>query len=307
MTTYKRPLELLEGDSLVKICAPMVRYSKLPFRTLVRNYDCDIAFTPMIVSESFNQSIKARHSDFTTNSGDGPLIVQFAASQAKDFADAAEIVVPYADGVDLNCGCPQKWAMQEGYGCALLKKPELLHDSVLQARQRIDNNDFTISIKIRINSDLKETVELCRRAEKVRASFISVHGRTVDQRTQPVDYEAIKVVKDCVSIPVVANGDLTTLAECQKVRDITGVDGVMSARGILANPAMYAGFDETPLQCLQDWVDISLETGVSFNLFHHHLIYMLENLTCRAEKRLFNSLSSTAAVLDFLREKYDLR
>ncbi|ELU14183.1 hypothetical protein CAPTEDRAFT_90110 [Capitella teleta] len=108
MTTYKRPLELLEGDSLVKICAPMVRYSKLPFRTLVRKYDCDIAFTPMIVSESFNQSIKARHSDFTTNSGDRPLIVQFAASQAKDFADAAEIVVPYADGVDLNCGCPQK-------------------------------------------------------------------------------------------------------------------------------------------------------------------------------------------------------
>lgn len=74
----------------------------------------------------------------------------------------------------------------------------------------------------------------------------------------------------------------------------------MAARGILENPAMYAGYEHTPLQCVQDWVDIALGTGVTFTLLHHHLMHMLEKVTPRAEKVAFNSLTSTPAVLDYL-------
>jgi hypothetical protein len=63
------PLELLRSEKVVRICAPMVRYSKLPFRALVRRYGCDVAYTPMIVSDSFVQSSKARDVEFTTNNG----------------------------------------------------------------------------------------------------------------------------------------------------------------------------------------------------------------------------------------------
>ena len=69
----------------VRICAPMVRYSKLPFRMLVRLYDCDIAYTPMIMADSFSSSANARDNEFTTNSDDRPLIVQFAANKVDDF------------------------------------------------------------------------------------------------------------------------------------------------------------------------------------------------------------------------------
>ncbi|XP_070192063.1 tRNA-dihydrouridine(20a/20b) synthase [NAD(P)+]-like isoform X2 [Littorina saxatilis] len=289
---WTKPMELFSSGKPVKICAPMVRYSKLPFRMLVRKYDCDLAYTPMIISDSFVKSLRARDSDFTTCAEDRPLIVQFAASCADDFADAAEIVAP--------------WAMTEGYGACLLGKPELLYDMVRQARDRVGDPDFTVSIKIRIHDDIRKTVELCQRAEKCGAAWISVHGRTKDQRCQPVNCEAIRTIKDSVSVPVIANGDIKSLADVDNITEKTGVDGVMSARGILANPAMYAGFDETPVQCVKDWLDISLSLGTSFQCFHHHLIYMMDKLMSRAERRVFNSLASTSAVIDFIRENYSL-
>ena len=80
----------------------------------------------------------------------------------------------------------------------------------------------------------------------------------------------------------------------------------MSARGILQNPAMFAGYTSTPLCCVQDWVDIALTHGVSHTTFHHHLIRMLDRVTTRVEKRVFNTLPSTPAVLDYLRDHYGI-
>lgn len=80
----------------------------------------------------------------------------------------------------------------------------------------------------------------------------------------------------------------------------------MVARGLLANPAMFAGYEETPLKCIWDWVDIALELGTPFMCFHQHLIYMMEKITSRQEKRVFNALSSTSAVLDYLTDNYGI-
>ncbi|KAI8771698.1 tRNA-dihydrouridine(20a/20b) synthase [NAD(P)+] [Biomphalaria glabrata] len=304
---YLTPIELFKEKDIVKVCAPMVRYSKLAFRKLVRKYDCDLAFTPMIVANSFIKSIKARDNDLTTSFDDKPLIVQFAANNAQDFAEATEIVAPFVDGVDLNCGCPQRWAMAEGYGASLLKKSDLLCDMIKQATSRVNRADFTVSMKIRIHADIRETVDFCQKVEKMGLSFLTVHGRNKDQRCEPVDFDAIKIVKDSVQIPVIANGDIRSMDDVSRVSDSTGVDGVMSARGILANPAMYSGFFDTPLHCIQDWVDIALSLGTSFSIFHHHLILMLEHLLPKAERNVFNSLASTSAVLDFLRENVGIK
>ncbi len=82
--------------------------------------------------------------------------------------------------------------------------------------------------------------------------------------------------------------------------------GVMSARGILDNPAMYAGYDHTPISCVRDWVEIALRTGMTFTLFHHHLIFMLDRVLTKPEQRVFNTLSSVPAVLDYLEEHYSV-
>ncbi|KAF6301634.1 dihydrouridine synthase 4 like [Rhinolophus ferrumequinum] len=302
----KDPIEMFHSGKLIKVCAPMVRYSKLAFRTLVRKYSCDLCYTPMIVAADFVRSIKARDSEFTTNQGDCPLIVQFAANDARLLSDAARIVCPYANGIDINCGCPQRWAMAEGYGACLINKPEVVQDMVKQVRNQVENPRFSVSIKIRIHDDLTRTVDLCRKAEATGVSWITVHGRTVEERHQPVHSEAIKIIKENMSIPVIANGDIRSLKEAENVWHITGTDGVMVARGLLANPAMFAGYEETPLKCLWDWVDIALELGTPYTCFHQHLMYMMEKITSKQEKKVFNALSSTSAVLDYLTDHYGI-
>ncbi|XP_069485245.1 tRNA-dihydrouridine(20a/20b) synthase [NAD(P)+]-like [Ambystoma mexicanum] len=302
----QNPVDLFHPEHVLKICAPMVRYSKLAFRTLVRKYGCDLCYTPMIVAADFVKSVKARDSEFTTNRGDRPLIVQFAAKEAHTLANASCLVSPFADGVDLNCGCPQRWALSEGYGACLINKPDLVQDMVRQVRNQVENPSFSVSIKIRIHDDITRTVDLCQKAQAAGVSWITVHGRSIDERHQPVHYEEIKIIKESLSIPVVANGDIRNLKEAENVCDMTGADGIMVARGLLANPAMFAGYEETPLECIQDWVDLALRHGTPFTCLHHHLMYMMERIASKHEKRIFNVLSSTSAVLDYLKEHYGL-
>lgn len=136
----------------------MVRYSKLPFRQLVRNYGVDLAYTPMLVAKEFIRHPHARYTEFSTNSEDSPLIAQFAAKDPVTLARAAEMVYPYVDGVDLNCGCPQTWACQEGIGAGLMVNPEAVRDMVRGVKGRV-GGEFCVSTKIRIHADLKYTLE----------------------------------------------------------------------------------------------------------------------------------------------------
>ncbi|XP_011873690.1 PREDICTED: tRNA-dihydrouridine(20a/20b) synthase [NAD(P)+]-like isoform X2 [Vollenhovia emeryi] len=299
-------METLKEPRMIKICAPMVRYSKLQFRTLVRRYGCDICFTPMILADSFVQSSKARDNEFTTHEDDQPLIVQFAAKTVNDFIDASEMVAPYCNGVDLNCGCPQRWAMQEGYGADLLKKPELVRDFVYQVRNRIPR-PFTVSVKIRLLKDIRQTVALCQTLEKAGASFLTIHARTPEMRNEPIDLDSLKLLRDHVQLPLVANGDAKSLESAEFLFKESKCQGVMSARGILSNPALFSGYSATPLTCVQDWLDITSTIPTEFQCFHHHLVFMLEKILPRKDRVLFNSLQSKSSVLGFLESYYGVK
>jgi len=80
----------------------------------------------------------------------------------------------------------------------------------------------------------------------------------------------------------------------------------MAARGILENPAMYTGAKTTPPSCISDWISIAMDIGTPFTTFHHHLIYMMEKSLSRSERKYFNSLTSTASVIEILEEKYGI-
>lgn len=215
--------ELLRRPGVTKICAPMVRYSRQPFRLLVRKYDCDLAYTPMIISNSFVQAEQCREIEFQPHPSDRPLVVQFAASNAEDFAAASEIVYLHADGVGLNCGCPQRWAMAEGYGAKLIQQPELVKDIIRQTKNKIPDNDFSVSVKIRIHQRTEDTVDMCQKFERAGASYISVHCRTTKERNQPPHYDVIQAIKDSVNIPVVANGGIKTPDDISRVAELTGL------------------------------------------------------------------------------------
>ncbi|RUS34285.1 hypothetical protein BC938DRAFT_481429 [Jimgerdemannia flammicorona] len=304
MPSRKSPVELFEEGQRVNICAPMVRYSKLPFRELVRNYNVDLCYTPMILADVFKSSTYARDSDFTTNERDDPVIIQFAANNAKDLVEAAELAAPYVNGIDINCGCPQKWALQEHIGAFLMTEPETVRDMVHSVKAHVD---IPCSVKIRIHPDLKETYEFVKRAEAAGADFITVHGRTRKQKSsEPVNLDAIRFVKEVASVPVVANGDVFSLTEAEDVFDKTGVNGVMAARGILQNPALFAGDKHTPWECIERYIKLALGYGTNTFIFHHHLMYMFEDVMSNAERKTFNCLSSVPAILDHLEKYWDL-
>jgi tRNA-dihydrouridine synthase 4 len=275
------------------------------------SYNVDVVYTPMILADVFSQSWIARDMEFSTDGDEGPLVVQFAANTAKDLVNAAEFVSPFCNGVDINCGCPQKWAIKEGIGSALLDSPDLIRDMVYQVKRQINPSDFEgnfpCSIKIRIKNDLKETVELVKRAEAVGVDWITVHGRTRQQHSEPVSLEAIKLVKDVCHVPVFANGDILSLADAERVIQETGTNGVMIARGLLANPALLSGYEKTPIECVDKFIRLSLEHGSNHFIMHHHLMFMLDEQMSKTEKRHFNCLTSIPAILDFMELNYGLQ
>ncbi|KAF2893762.1 hypothetical protein ILUMI_12412, partial [Ignelater luminosus] len=321
-------LDLFNENKLVKICAPMVRYSKLQFRSLVREYGCDLCYTPMILADSICLSDKARNNEFTTNLKDSPLVVQFAANTVHDFVGASYMVSPYCNGVDLNCGCPQRWAKQMGIGCSLLDKPELIADLISQCRNKI-TKPFTVSVKLRILKDIKKTIEICKRLEKAGASYISVHARTPSQHTGDINLEALKLIVENVDCPVVGNGGIKNLEDCINLQAETKCKGVMVANSLLANPTLFTGSQSTTEECVQKWLDIcynsTLNTisysncdpsvtpvipecppNLTFQCFHHHLVFMLEKLLPRSKRRIFNNLQSFKDVLLFLYEHFGI-
>lgn len=308
--------EKAQEHGFLRVSAPMVRYSKLGFRRLLRKHGVKLCFTPMIIADSFNNSEKARQNEFTTEAEDKPLIAQFAAKNAQEFATSAELIYPYVDGIDLNCGCPQSWAIAKGYGCGLLKQPELVKDIIQTIRRRINEN-FSVSLKIRLLSheSSQSTIEFARQLEMCGATFLTLHGRTMWQKTsEPLNITAIREVKDSLRIPLIANGNVKSWQTACELYEQTRADGIMAARGLLANPTLfnpkYKDTDITPpLDCIQDWLNIAAEAGdnLQFLCFHHHLTFMWGANLKRKLRLEFNGLSKKQQILDFFYDNYNVK
>jgi len=302
-TTGVRPFDvvaMLRAPKVTYIQAPMVRYSRLPFRLLCRRWGVDVAYTHMMLADSFVQSQSARDAEFATMLDEGPLIAQFASPDPVRIGQAAVLIRPYCDALDINCGCPQRWALSEGIGGALMAKPELVRDMVRQVRNQAGDG-FPCAVKMRLRASERETVDFARQLEAAGAAWLTVHGRTVQQRSSvPVDAAAVGALRRAVQLPVVHNGDVFTMQDVKRLVEATDAHGVMSARGLLYNPALFHGDPTAPAACVADYVTLSLTYGTAFRTFHHHLSCMLKDIIPRATRLEFQHVSSVAGVLQFL-------
>lgn len=281
------------------VAGPMVRYSKLPFRELVRTYDADIVYTPMILAKEFVRNDIARISDFSTNEKDSPVIVQVGVNNAEDLMKFVAMIYPFVDGIGINCGCPIRDQVRAGIGAALMLKPDLVASMVKAVKDKYGDT-VCIETKIRIHNDLLETLEFVKKVEASGVDFITVHGRTKNTRSSvPVDLEAIKLVKAVAKVPVVANGDCFSVEDATRIAEYTGADGIMSARGILSNPALFAGFSHTPWKAIELFFDLVLRYGLPFRVTQHHISEMLDKVIPKKYIRQMNETNGMVEMIDW--------
>jgi len=223
------------------ILAPMVEQSELAFRMLSREFGSELCYTPMWHAGIFARDKKYRNDAIETAPKDRPLLFQFCANDPETFADACALAEPHCDGVDLNLGCPQVIAHRGHYGAFLMEEWDLIEKIIKTASERITK---PITCKIRVYESIEETVEYAKRLETAGAKIITVHGRERKQKgplTGIASWEHIKAVKENVSVPVFANGNIQFLRDVEKCLEYTKADGVMTAEGALYNPAIFTG------------------------------------------------------------------
>lgn len=188
----------------------------------------------------------------------------------------------------------------------MLKKPDFVKDLIYQVRNRIPH-PFTVSVKIRLLKDIHKTINFCRILEKAGASFLTIHARTPEMRCEPINLDNLKLIRDSVKLPLIANGDVKSLENAENLYRESNCDAIMSARGILTNPALFSGYSVTPLNCVQDWLDITSTIPTPFTCFHHHLVFMLEKILPKKSRMFFNNLQNKTSVLEFLKDTYGLK
>lgn len=223
------------------MAAPMVNASEQAFRLLARRHNTHICFTPMLHSRLMVESEGYRRNAMHDlgDATDAPLIVQFCGNDPDTLLRAGRHVEAHCAAVDINLGCPQGIARKGNYGAFLLEKTSLLERIVLNLS---GNLAVPVTCKIRLLSTLDATLDLARRLEKAGCAMLTVHGRTKEEmkdRIGMVDWEAIKLIREAVKIPVIANGGLATFDDVAKCVAATGVAGVMSSEALLENPAFF--------------------------------------------------------------------
>jgi len=221
--------------------APMVDQSELAFRMLCRKYGCDSAYTPMIHSRLFVEDKNYQDEIFETT-GDGadrPLWIQFCANDPELFVTAARKIQQHGDYIDLNLGCPQRIARRGNYGAFLMDD---IPAACAVVRKGATELDTPMSVKIRVFDDVARTIDYARQLEAAGAMLLCVHGRTREQKaigSFPADWDQIRAVREALSIPVLANGNVDSYEAALQCMDYTGCEGVLSAEQLLEDPKLF--------------------------------------------------------------------
>ena len=236
-----------------RILAPMVGGSELAFRLLCRKYGVDLAYTPMMNSQRFAIDAEYRAQEFQSTPLDRPLVAHFSANNPAELLASAKLVQDQCDAIDLNLGCPQRIAHAGHFGSYLLDAEDrsLVLDMVRTISQGIRIPMF---VKIRLLNTLEESIELVRQLHDAGAALVAVHARYrvnlvgrsgPGARDGPAHLDQVAAIKRALPhVTVVANGNVITGKDAQDNLLSTGADGVMSAEGLLDDPALFIRINE---------------------------------------------------------------
>ncbi len=233
-------LRNLSFEKPIYVLAPLAGFTDLPFRSVVKKFGADLTVSEMLSSNALAHGSKKTLHMLEKSPNEDPYSVQIAASEV-DMARRAVEVLNEHDGIDiidLNCGCPVPKVVGHGSGSSLLLDLPLM-GNIIKTIKDTSNKNLT-SVKIRLGFEKKNHIDIAKMVEDSGADFLAVHGRTrAGKFKAAVDYDAIKEIKEAVSIPVIANGDIDSYDKAKWVLEHTGADGVMIGRGAVGAPWIF--------------------------------------------------------------------
>ncbi len=222
------------------ILAPMAGVTDRPFRQLCKELGAGLVVSEMLSSnpDVWNTQKSKLRMDHSGESG--IRSVQIAGSDPTQMAMAAKFNVDNgAQIIDINMGCPAKKVNKKAAGSALLQYPELVKD-ILQAVVCAVDIPVTLKIRTGWQPENRNGVDIALIAQESGIQSLAVHGRTKACMFKgEVEYDTIRAIKNAVSIPVIANGDIETAQKAQEVLEYTGADGVMIGRGAQGRPWIF--------------------------------------------------------------------
>ena len=221
--------------------APLAGFTDLPFRQVVKKFGVDVTVSEMISSNALVYNSKKTYKMLEKAPNETPYIVQIAGSDIEIIKKAVLILneIEGIDGIDLNCGCPVPKVVKQGSGSALLKDlPKM--GKIIETIKKYSNKRYT-SVKSRLGFSTKNHKEIAKVCEESGADFVTFHARTRSDayKKERIDYEALREVKEAISIPLVANGDINTFERYKEVKKITDADAIMIGRGAVGNPWIF--------------------------------------------------------------------
>ncbi len=221
--------------------APLAGFTDLPFRQVVKKFGADVTVSEMISSNALVYNSKKTYKMLEKAPNETPYIVQIAGNDIEVIKKAVMILndIDGIDGIDLNCGCPVPKVVKQGSGSALLNDlPKM--GKIIETIKKYSDKQYT-SVKSRLGFSEKKPGEIAKVCEDSGADFVTFHARTRSDayKKERIDYESIAKAKQAISIPLVANGDITTLETYKEVKKITGADAIMIGRGAVGNPWIF--------------------------------------------------------------------
>ena len=223
------------------VLAPMAGVSDRAYRELCVKFGAPYCVSEMVSSKALSFNSKKSEELMEISDLERPCGIQIFGDDPKCMADAAKHALENKpDIIDINMGCPAPKISSNGSGSALMKNPRLCGE-IVKAVTAVTDIPVTVKIRKGWDDDSVNAVEVAKICESAGAAAITVHGRTRQQYYKPpVDYDIIKAVRESVSVPVIANGDIDSAKRAKEVMDITGCDLVMIGRATLGNPWIFS-------------------------------------------------------------------
>jgi tRNA-dihydrouridine synthase B len=250
------------------ILAPMDGYSDLPFRSVCRELGSALSYTEFINTRdvlSKRHPLLPRRLAYLEE--ERPVVYQIFDSEPERLLKAAQMLQEHhPDIIDINMGCSVPKISGRGAGAGLLREPQ----KVAQIFSMLAHDlDVPVTAKIRLGWDeeTRNYLEIARIVEENGGSLLAVHARTRCQGFRgEAEWEAIAEIKQAVSIPVVANGDVRTVADIERIKQVTGCEAVMIGRAAVGNPWIFSRLDrlQVPSELVRSTMLRHLEKMIDF-------------------------------------------